>query len=381
MKINKLIISAAGSGKTSFLVEKAKSIKDESVLITTYTEANESEIRNKFKGHIPNNITIQTWFSFLLQHGVRPYQSIMNDGLHERKIGFFLTEGASGTYQTENGKTYSYGEASDFYKYYFTKDLKIYSDKISKFIVECNNKTQGEIIERISRIYQHIYIDEVQDLAGWELQIIKLLFNSKSNVLLVGDPRQVTYLTHHSSKYEKYKNGKIKEFIENECNGKKNICDIDVTTLQKSHRNNTSICNFSSALYPDYEFCMPCECHSCRNTHQDHQGVFLVKPDHIDSYCKKYNPQKLFYSKAEYPGLTFGNSKGLGFDRVLIYPTEKIREYLKKGDVKEVETIKAKFYVALTRARYSVGIVCDYDDSSYIGELQKYYENNEIAMN
>ncbi len=61
---NKLIIAAAGSGKTTFLVNQAKEIQDENVIITTYTEANEAEIRNKFNGHVPPNITIQTWFSF-----------------------------------------------------------------------------------------------------------------------------------------------------------------------------------------------------------------------------------------------------------------------------------------------------------------------------
>lgn len=32
----------------------------------------------------------------------------------------------------------------------------------------------------------------------------------------------------------------------------------------------------------------------------------------------------------------------------------------------------AKFYVALTRARYSVGIVCDYDEGEYIEGITKY---------
>ena len=75
MNRNKLIIAAAGSGKTTFLIDNALHIEDSNVLITTYTEENEKEIRKKFEGVIPNNIRIQTWFSFLLQHGVRPYQS------------------------------------------------------------------------------------------------------------------------------------------------------------------------------------------------------------------------------------------------------------------------------------------------------------------
>jgi ATP-dependent DNA helicase UvrD/PcrA len=79
------MIAAAGSGKTTFLVKEALGVEDKNVLITTYTEANEAEIKKNIieetKGYVPKNITIQTWFSFLLQHGVRPYQSAMNEEL------------------------------------------------------------------------------------------------------------------------------------------------------------------------------------------------------------------------------------------------------------------------------------------------------------
>jgi len=93
---NKLIISAAGSGKTTYLVGQALNIVSEAVLITTYTEANEKEIRKKFyeiNGSIPANITIQTWFSFLIQHGVKPYQGTLFDGNIK---GMFLVNEASG---------------------------------------------------------------------------------------------------------------------------------------------------------------------------------------------------------------------------------------------------------------------------------------------
>ena len=45
--VNRLIIAAAGSGKTTYLVRQAMQQSD-SVLITTYTIANELEIRKKF---------------------------------------------------------------------------------------------------------------------------------------------------------------------------------------------------------------------------------------------------------------------------------------------------------------------------------------------
>jgi len=366
MSKNKLIIAAAGSGKTTYLVEIAKKIKHENVLITTYTEENETEIRRKFYGRIPSNIAIQTWFSFLLQHGVRPYQSVMNDGLHEMKIGFYLTERPSGIRFLDRTDRPVYWGEKDFFKFYFSKDMKIYSDKISKFIVECNQKTDSEVINRITRIYPNIFIDEIQDLAGWELEILKLLFNSVSKIMLVGDPRQVTYLTHHPKKYPKYKDGKIKEFIEYEYNGKKNIdVEIDETTLLKSHRNNKWICDFSSKLYPNYPVCEPCEC--CRNYIEDHEGIFLVRKRYVEAYLRKYKPIQLRWSNStevnpDFRAHNFGKSKGLSFERVLIYPTSDMKKWIFDNSYGLKPETRAKFYVAITRAKYSVGIVCDYPE-------------------
>lgn len=213
MRNNKLIVAAAGSGKTTFLVDQACELTKASILITTYTETNALEIRQKIiakKGYLPSNITIQPWFSFLLQHGVRPYQSSLNGEIHQARVGFFLSESKSGQKYNQVGKPLVfkgrpiYWGEKDFKKYYFTKGLQIFSDKISKFIVASDKKEKGEIFNRISRIYTHIFIDEIQDLAGHDLEIIKLLFKSTISVLLVGDPRQVTYLTNNSTKYKKY---------------------------------------------------------------------------------------------------------------------------------------------------------------------------------
>ena len=77
--MSSLIIAAAGAGKTTFLVKKALEIS-ENVLITTYTDANEQSIRDKFyeiNGCIPANVTIMPWFSLLIRHGIRPYQSYL----------------------------------------------------------------------------------------------------------------------------------------------------------------------------------------------------------------------------------------------------------------------------------------------------------------
>ena len=55
--------------------------------------------------------------------------------------------------------------------------------------------------------------------------------------------------------------------------------------------------------------------------------------------------------------MNFGDSKGMTFDSVLIYPTQPMIKWMENHDEKLEDTSMNKFYVAVTRARYMVGIV------------------------
>jgi len=356
--VNKLIIAAAGSGKTTYLVNQALQINDSKVLITTFTEANEREIIKKFievNGCVPPNITIQTWFSFLLQHGVRPYQGVI---CSEKITGLLLVNQKSGLKgYSRNKQPYYYGE-KELMQFYFSSSMLIYSDKISKFVTRANELTNGLVIDRLSRIFTHIFIDEVQDLAGYDLELIRLLLHSSSRVLLVGDPRQVTYHTHDEMKYSKYSDGKIAEFINEQCGD----CDIDIdrTTLNITYRNKKDICELANLVYPEFD---PCGC-ICQET-TEHDGVFFVHTSDVDYYLSKYQPTQLRDNirtkvNGQYPAVNFGESKGLTFDRVLIYPTKPMLEwFLDHSKILTSPKSRSKLYVAITRARHSVGIVCN----------------------
>jgi DNA helicase-2/ATP-dependent DNA helicase PcrA len=186
MKNNRLIIAAAGSGKTTHIINEAMKSPDEKVLITTYTIENENEIRDKIFAAckcIPKNITIQTWFSFLIKHGIKPYQGTYNSIMFNEHIAGlnFVSSRSGAKYDPYGNQLYSNGHPvyypeDNFKKHYFTKKMKIYSDKLSKFVVLANKASNGEVINRISRIYSKIYIDEVQDLAGYDLELIKTSF-------------------------------------------------------------------------------------------------------------------------------------------------------------------------------------------------------------
>jgi len=354
---NNLIIAAAGSGKTTELIKRAinKAEHGETVLITTFTEACEEEIKTKLlmesKGVVNNLITVQTWFSFLIKHGAKPYQSCVVD---IEINGLILESGRSGIkYQTKAGQPVYWGEEENIEKFYFSSEGKVYSDKLAKFVMRCNEKSHGKVIKRISECFDNIFIDEVQDLAGYDLEFLKLLFDSPSNVLLVGDPRQATYSTNNAAKNKRFQKSEILNFFSDRSI---NI-NIDDLSLNVNYRCLSDICDFSNTLYPNFSGTT-----SGNSESTNHDGVFLVEECLRDNYLYEYKPMQLRYSvrtmvNNNYYVLTFGKSKGLTFNRVLIYPTGPMVDWLINRQSELKPEPKAKFYVALTRAKYSVGIV------------------------
>ena len=110
-------------------------------------------------------------------------------------------------------------------------------------------------------------------------------------------------------------------------------------------------------MYPDMK---PCD--SAMNEKTEHDGIFWIEEKDVDSYMKIYNPIQLRHDRRtkvneKFRVMTFGSAKGLTFDRVLIYPTRPMLNWLsgKSKDMKD-ESL-SKFYVAVTRAKYSVGFV------------------------
>lgn len=111
----------------------------------------------------------------------------------------------------------------------------------------------------------------------------------------------------------------------------------------------------------------------------DHNGVFVVKKSDVDYYLAQYQakvlrrsiPSSGFIKDSRIYKLNFGKAKGLGFDRVLILPTVKYVQYLKKNNTvfksDKTEEAKNKRYVAMTRARYSLAFLIDDADASKVG--------------
>ncbi|WP_375197050.1 UvrD-helicase domain-containing protein [Sphingobium sp.] len=362
---NTIIIAAAGAGKTTYLVEQAMKVPNERVLITTYTECNEAEIRQKFfdlVGRVPAHVTIMTWFSFLITHGVKPFQGCIFD-FEVAGMMFAVTQ--SGIKTVVNGHPVPYAE-SEFRKHFFDRTGRVFSDKLPKLVIRCNEKSGGAVVDRLTRLFPHVFVDEVQDLAGYDLDILAALARSRARLLMVGDPRQVTYLTHHEKRYKKYSDGGIVKFVETEL--RKVPFTIDDATLGRSHRNNALICAASSRLYPDLPASAACECEECRASAPRHSGLFLVRASDYAHYVARVRPMQLRDKSTTAgvdsfaPVMNFGESKGRGFDHVVIIPTKPMKAWLKDPASALAAQSRARFYVAMTRGRHSVAIATDWGD-------------------
>lgn len=74
--------------------------------------------------------------------------------------------------------------------------LKDFASELANLLIQ---ESDNKVIHRLEDIYEDIYFDEAQDLAGYDIEIVKSLFLSNLNITLVGDPLQATFATNNNN--------------------------------------------------------------------------------------------------------------------------------------------------------------------------------------
>ncbi|MGQ4268600.1 UvrD-helicase domain-containing protein [Nocardiopsis changdeensis] len=337
---NLAIIAAAGSRKTQHIVDCVLENPSQRALVTTYTNENLGQLIERLsavRGCLPENVTVMGWFSFLINECARPYQSyVLEDVGMIRGLNFV-------------GNRSRYIPKRNPRAYYLDSHKDIYRDGVADFAFQANQKSGGLVVGRLADMFDHIYIDEVQDMAGYDLEIIDLLLKSRIGVTLVGDPRQATFSTNNSPKYKKYKGSGVAGWIKE----RSDYCFIE--DRNESYRCNQEICNFADSLYPEFSPTV-----SMNTVKLDHSGIFSIRPEEVRGYVEEHAPKILRHSKASdtqgFEAINFGMSKGSTYDRVLIFPTQPMIKFFRTRDIERAGD-RSKLYVAVTRARHSVTFV------------------------
>ena len=344
---NCAIIAAAGSRKTQFIIEAARdALSDRRMLITTFTIANCNQIRDRLQqaaGCVPPNVSVHGWFSFLINQAARPYQSALTGQIdYARSLNF------------QANRPPKIGPAR-WRHYYFDGSRNFRPEGVAEFACRANEATGGQVIQRLEMLYDEIYVDELQDLAGWDLNFLDLLFASNIEVTAVGDPRQHTYATNRARTNKQYRGHAMMKWLAK----REQICPVKERA--KSWRCNQEICDWADDLYPTFP-----RTTSLNDKRTGHDGITYITPSEVPAYVEAYQPEILRWDKTVdtygLPAKNMRASKGCTFDRVLIFLPGTLRKYLEL-EHRDPSTLKpltlATLYVAVTRARYSVAFVVD----------------------
>jgi DNA helicase II / ATP-dependent DNA helicase PcrA len=336
---NVAILAAAGSRKTEYIVDQALAAQGR-VLITTYTNENQNQIAKRIEskvGAIPSNITLLGWFTFLIAQCAKPYQrAVTGEPLEISGLNF-------------KGQRDRFAKRTDV-RYYLDKHGGMFRDGVSDFVTNINALAQGAVVRRLEKIFDHIFVDEIQDLAGYDLEVLDLLMSSTINVTMVGDPRQCTLSTNVGSKNKRYRGEGLRKWFDERADR----CNLQAR--DSSYRCNQHICDFADSIYP----ALPAT-KSINVGTTDHDGIFYLLKDEVHDYYAKYAHVTILRNDKNadtcgLPAMNIGVSKGSTFDRVMIFPTKPMIAYLKDRDETKLKSPE-RLYVAVTRARFSVAFV------------------------
>ena len=338
-------LAVAGSGKTQGLAEYCAALpRERRVLALTFTQVNQSELRERISavaGDRPR-IGVAGWYAFLLRDFAKPFVPFMFPG---RRILGFNFDGYPHRFAKGAGR-------------FFDANGAVYACELGRLANELATASGGALRRRLEGCYDEILIDEVQDLAAHDWEILDFLLKSKVMITMVGDFRQAVLSTNQRSAKNKpfAQVAAVEWFRKRADEGRLVIEEQNVTW-----RCRPEVAAFADSIYTATGLFPDTVSRNDKTT--GHDGMFWVHPEHAAAYVEGFAPQCLRDSAKsgnsfDFAFLNFGEAKGTSHERVLIVPTGPIKAFVKSGaDLKPKSA--AKFYVAVTRAAQSVALVLD----------------------
>lgn len=327
----RVVLAVAGSGKTQHIIDKLDI--NSRALIVTYTVNNTTNLKkrilNKF-GVMPKGVRVYTYFSFLISFCVRPI--VGND----MKI-----------------KGISYSDPPRFAKrntheHYVSKGDRVYYNRIAKMMMDCDGVS--DITARIEKYFDFFCVDEVQDFAANDFNLLCHLSKMDVEVLFVGDFFQHTFDTSRDGNIQKELHNNYEAYL---CKFKDAGYIIDLDILSHSYRCSPTVCRFVTEQIGI----------TITSHRQDEVNIVLIdETDHIEELFSDDSIVKLFFKEShKYVGRTdnWGNTKGLDdFDDICIVlnPTTFLA-YTKGRLATLAPSTLNKLYVACTRAKGNVYFV------------------------
>lgn len=332
----RVMFAVAGSGKTTLLVKRLS--LEKRALIVTYTENNYRHLRDsiiKRFGHVPGNINLLSYFTFLHSFCYRPQLQV-----HLETEGMSFRIPPAHTLRLKR----------DDMDYYINPNGYLYHNRLAKFIEVA--EAIPDVIARMERFYDEFYVDEVQDLAGHDFNLLMALSKAKVEMLFVGDFYQHTFDTSRDGNVNSSLHNDISKY---EKHFRKAGVTVDKETLSRSWRCGQTICDFIRT-------------HLQIDMHSQHTYETAIIPlstqAEANALHADLNVVKLFYQEHYKYGCVsnnWGASKGLDHynDVCVILGATHWKSYEKLSlDALNPQT-RNKLYVAFSRTRGKLYIAPD----------------------
>ncbi|NUU34337.1 AAA family ATPase [Pseudomonas sp. C2B4] len=322
----RVIFAVAGSGKTSLIIEKLN--LDQRALIITYTDNNHHHLRNKIIqkfGVIPKNISLMTYFSFLHGFCFRP---LMQSQLNTKGLNFRLPPNV----QLPLSEIKRFRDASG----------RLYHNRLAK-LLEVKGCVPA-VLARLERFYDCVYVDEVQDFAGHDFNLLLAMSKAKADMMFVGDFYQHTFDT---SRDGAVNSSLHDDMVRYEKRFRDNGITVDKETLNRSWRCGTTVCDFiSTHLRIDIAAHNERESELTMVTTQAQADELHANPDIVKLFYQEHHKYGCFSQN-------WGASKGLDhFNDICVVMGPKIwTQYLGGRLHESVPKTRNKLYVACSRAK------------------------------
>jgi len=323
--VKELILAVAGSGKTTKILGAIS--REKRYLIITYANENlrslEVSLIKKF-GLIPSNVTLMSYFSFLYNFCYRPFFAYR---LRDNGIVWDIP----GTFPAKSN-----------IRHYVSPGGFLFGNRLAKLIVE--HEGVPKIISRLEKYFDVLLIDEVQDFAGNDFNLLMAITQASMDMEFVGDFFQHTFDTSRDGNIRAnlHKRGVASFVNEFERQG----FSINLNSLDRTYRCSPAVCSFiteklgiiiNSHRSDDTLVQIIEDQDIARVLFADDEKVKLFYQDHIKYSCNSNN---------------WGKCKGLnGYGDICVVLNKKSEELLKKDRLTDLpDSSLNKLYVACSRA-------------------------------
>lgn len=337
------MLSVAGSGKTRAIVDRLS--LDSRACVITYTNNNYDNLRqriiHKF-GEVPENISLYTYFSFLYTFCYLP-------------CAYAMVGARSINYNEEHESFPRRGVGLSNPLYYQDYNGNLLGNRLALLV---SNFSQKDLITRIEKFYDCLIIDEVQDFAANDFNLINTLAKANVSTFYVGDFYQHTYDT---SRDGNTKSGLYTNGYDRYKSAFNSVLNIDDSTLIKSFRCSPAICHYvKENLKIDIE----------ADGNQSTSICFVEGEEEIEKIMLNDDIPKLFYeSHYNYKCVStnWGASKGIDkFNDVCVVLNGTTWSMAKNNNFTRINpATRNKLYVAITRARGNIYFIEEVRISDY----------------